>query len=73
MGRVIRTACYIVGIIIIMFGLALINEYYAEITTVVTVPHLTTYPYVGSVLIIIGAIIIYLAYRTREKARISLS
>jgi len=74
MGRAIRITCYVIGAIVIIFGIVTINEFYMETSdnTRAPAPYLTSYPIIGAILIVIGLIIIYIGYRSRVKPKISL-
>ncbi len=67
MGKALKILSYFVGVIIILIGIMFIYEYAAEISTQVKVPHIGWYPIIGSVLIIIGAVICYVGHRSSPR------
>jgi hypothetical protein len=74
LGRAIRITCYVMGAIVIIFGIVTVNEYYMETSdkTGAPAPYISSYSIIGAVLIVIGIIIVYIGFRNRIKTKISL-
>lgn len=67
MGTALKILGYFIGVIIILIGIMFIYEYAAELSMQVKVPHIGWYPIIGSVLIVIGAVICYIGHRSSPR------
>ena len=72
MSKAIKITCYVIGTIIILFGVVFITEYLAEISMQTKAPYLALYPVIGPVLIIIGVIIFYYGNRLSRKRKLQI-
>jgi len=67
LARAIQVTGYFFGVLLILIGIVFTTEFILELSSETKAPFATSYPIIGPIVIMIGAILYYFTYKYSMK------